>query len=244
MPEANDVLQRFCTSRAFTLLEMLVALAIMAVLAAALYASLGIGFHARARAEAAAAPTRALAVALDMIQRDMTCALPPRGVLAGPFTGEDGETETSGEPSDAVTFFADIEGSGAEKPGIRKVEFLVTTSEDGIESVLVRRVTDNLLAPVEEEPVETVICRDVRLFNLSYFDGSEWQETWDSVGAGDVLPLAVHVQLDVGPAAEDDNESEVRQLTRVFPLPAGEPAGAANASGQTNLTGTGRMQGR
>jgi prepilin-type N-terminal cleavage/methylation domain-containing protein len=109
---------RVATRSGFTLLEMLLALAIMAVLSTALYASLHTGFDARSRAEASVAPTRAVAVALEMIGRDIASALPPTGILAGAFTGSDATGATASglngtggdrvQDADSLQFYAVI----------------------------------------------------------------------------------------------------------------------------------------
>jgi len=45
------------------------------------------------------------------------------------------------------------------------------------------------------------ICgRDVSQFNVSYFNGVEWRESWDGLAAGEegTLPRAVHVVVTIG----------------------------------------------
>ena len=73
----------------FTLLEILLAMAMMSVLAGSLYTSLHIAFQARESSQAALSPVRAGQVATDLIRRDLESALPPRGILAGIFYGAD-----------------------------------------------------------------------------------------------------------------------------------------------------------
>jgi len=75
---------------AFTLLEMLVALALMGMRASALYASLHIGFRARAGGEAAIEPVRTASLALELVRRDLEGAMPPTGILAGAAPGDRG----------------------------------------------------------------------------------------------------------------------------------------------------------
>jgi type II secretion system protein J len=61
----------------FTLLELLVAMAMVAILAVSLYASIQITFRAQKRAEAAVAPARTAQLALEMIGADLTNAMSP-----------------------------------------------------------------------------------------------------------------------------------------------------------------------
>ncbi|MEZ6190651.1 MAG: prepilin-type N-terminal cleavage/methylation domain-containing protein [Phycisphaerales bacterium] len=57
--------------RAFTLLELLLAIAITAILAATVYASLMVATRTRDRAAEAVGKDRALTLALDLIRRDL-----------------------------------------------------------------------------------------------------------------------------------------------------------------------------
>jgi general secretion pathway protein J len=212
----------------FTLLEMLVAMTLMAALAGALYASLSTGFRGRRATEAALEPARRGAAALVLIGSDLECAVRPTGLLAGEWVGEEASGE-DGEPADSVLFHALTgEQSGATPPSpMRRVEFSLAADEEADRTVLLRRSTFNLLAPEEPEPVEQVMCRGVRSFDLAYYDGHGWRDSWDSTTAGDVLPLAVRVKL----VLEVGEREEGYEVSRVFALPCGEMADGYAASG-------------
>lgn len=206
---------------AFTLLEMLVALALMALLAASLYASLHIGFRARARAEAAVAPVRAATLPLELLRRDIESAPPPTGILAGAFVGQDARADGSAEDADTLVFYSAVEDVGRDGPMIRKIELALTAADDGKDSALVRRVTANLLAPETPEPVEDTLCRNVMSFNLRYFDGSSWVDSWDSSTRENALPLALEVTLKIRNLDSVRTDADGYRLTRVFLLPCG-----------------------
>jgi len=208
-------------NKGFTLLEMLVAMTLMAVLAGVLYASLSTGFRGRRVTEAALEPARRGAAALALIGPDLDCAVPPTGLLAGEFLGEDARGD-NGEPADGVRFHSLArEQSGATPPfPIRRLQFSLATDEEKHETVLLRRTTLNLLAPEEPEPVEEVICRGVRSFDTAYYDGYGWVDSWDSTAAGDVLPLAVRLTL----VLDVDGREEGYKVSRVYALPCGRTA--------------------
>ena len=221
---------------AFTLIEMLVALALIGILATALYSSLHIGFDARSRAEASIAPVRTATLALELLRRDTASALPPTGILAGAFIGADGTAEDSAEDADALELCSageDLERGGQ---GIRKLEFLLIPSEDGLDSTLVRRVTANLLAPVAPDPYEEVLCRHVVSLNLRYFDGAAWLDAWDSTLQDNALPLAIEASIQIRTPDSTQAEPETRQLTRVFPLPCGVLPGAGGETQGSSRT--------
>ena len=215
---------------AFTLLEMLVALAMMSVLAASLYASLHIGFRARERAEAALEPVRAVGLAMELLRRDIASALPPTGVLAGAMLGEDRTADLSRDDTDSLVFHTAAGDAGDRVCDVRKVEFAVTESDDGAGPyTLVRRVTTNLLAPETPDPDEEILCRSVRAFNLRYFDGADWLDSWDSSQQGNALPVALEVTVVVrrGGATGDEttgDEAADYEQVRVFAFPCYYPA--------------------
>ena len=204
---------------AFTLMEMLVALGLMALLGTALYGSLRVGFRARKSAERAIQPVRALVLALELLRRDLESVPPPTGILAGALIGTD-ETAATGRDADMLTLYSHAEGAGGDGAPVRMVALALAESEDGTDTLLVRRVTDNLLAPTAPEPDEETLCRGVASLNLRYFDGAVWSDSWDSGLVDNALPVAVEVGLELrAPDSEDGAAGPAG--TRVFLLPCG-----------------------
>lgn len=260
----------------FTLLELLVAMTITAIIAASLYSSLRIGFRAEAAAEAAVEPVRTAELAMGLLRPDLESAVTPSGELQGAFTGTDG---TDGAfPADSLSFYtlgdpleppAGIQiaagpaiGSGTGLSGIaggashapanllpgtgevRMVTLGVRTAATG--NVLVRAVTTNLLAETIEPPPEEVVCRGVRSFNLRYFDGSGWQDGWDSTTVENATPTAVEVTIELvrpgtGAAELAAGEPRATAFTRIFLLSCS--ALWTPATGTTGTTGTGTSTG-
>lgn len=225
----------------FTLLELLVALSMTAIVAGSLYSSLRIAFRARTTAEAAVEPVRTAGLTMGILRADIESALPAGGTLAGPFVGVD-LTGEGGQPADALEFFAVGDpgdavapsnqaaagaGAGAAMntglpPGAgeaRKVQIAVIPYQRGgvAEQVLVRRVTSNILSNVTPEPYEEVLCRGVRAVNVRYFDGLMWMDSWDSTLLDNNIPLAVELTIElerVGP----DGQLKVMRFPRLFLL--------------------------
>ncbi len=206
--------------RGFTLLELVVALAMVAILAGGLYASLRIAFRAQASSEQAIAPARTAALAFELIGTDIRNALPPGNVLVGAFVGTDG-TDERGRDGDDLFFYNT--GDAPEHPSgngeIKSVELSVEVPDGSNDHVLLRRVTRNLLSQIAVDPDEEVICRGVAGFNLRYYDGMQWQDSWDSSQQDNALPLAVEVTLDLDRAAPlDPSEPPTHRYVRVFPI--------------------------
>jgi hypothetical protein len=93
---------------------------------------------------------------------------------------------------------------------------------------LVRSVTRNLLAPTVPPPDEEILCRNVRSFTVQYFDGTDWQDSWDSTTLGDILPQAVAMTFEaLIDDAKPGQEPRVYKVSRVFPLACATPADAS-----------------
>ena len=198
--------------RAFTLLELLLAISLTAVVAGSVLAMLRMGFTARRVTADAAGQTRSLTVALDQITRTMQGALPPVGILAGAFVGEDG----GADGSDAVSFYTSIDPRGTQWGDIAKVEYRV--QDDLGQSCLVRICTRNLLSTRTPEEQTDVLCRKVSALNLRYFDGTDWYDTWDSAEQANALPTAVELELTLQPTQTSTDAAEAT-LQRVLLLP-------------------------
>jgi len=183
-------------ARAFTLLEMLVATAMISVLAGSFYATLRVAFTARQSALQTIEPVRKAKLTVDLLRSDIQSALIPKGLLAGSFLGEDA-TDVSGRDCDTLLLHCTNPGQEETKAtgDVRMVEIYCEPADEGTGLSLVRRITSNLLAPRVEEPPEEVLCRGLWSFNLRYFDGSDWQDNWDSSTRDNVLPLAVEVTI-------------------------------------------------
>jgi type II secretion system protein J len=225
----------------FTLLELLLSMAIVAVLSITLYASFNIMTSAKRRAEATVRPTRAVAVAMELIAQDLENAVvpsqtsattaPPTALsLFGGFLGaHEGGVGTEADWVEFHTMGNDaMPNAGPMSEGVRRVDWGVIN--EGASTVLVRQVTRNLLAPVEVEPTPQIICRNVRAFAIKYYDGYTWYDQWDSTLTASPLPLVVQVDLTVTvpDPRGDTREPEVYHVTRMISIPtaklAAEPA--------------------
>ena len=106
--------------------------------------------------------------------------------------------------------------------------------------MLVRRVRRNLTAQNPPDVDEEIICRGVSSFKLEYFDGSQWQTTWDSTENTDAnnnnaLPAAVRVTLEMEAPAGRWRRPNVQVHPRVpvvlLDSRARRNGGATNGSG-------------
>ena len=227
---------RTTSRRGFTLLEIILASAVMSAIAITLFAALRLTYRARNSALAAVAPVRSAQIAMDLVRQDLESALPPTGVLAGAFLGQFGIDSANASSlefycvgGDSSTLLgvdnARMGVAGGMRDdrdptligGIRRINLLVRQASDSNTMVLVRQTTRNLLSPTFTEPEEEILCRGVKAFTLRFFDGFGWQEVWDSTAQGDMLPMAVEVTLELEtPAATHTAAAQPYRVTRIF----------------------------
>lgn len=219
-------------SRGFTLLEVMLAAAIIATIAAALYASLGVAYRARAAAQRQIESMREAHLTMQIITRDFDSILPARAVpedgvlttLAGPFYGFATGVGIGASGAHLEYYMLGRDPRLAGTPladGVHRVELLLRT--DGGQPVLVRRVESNLLTDVQSDPYEEILASNVRSFVARYYDGYNWLDEWDSTLQGDVLPQAVELTVEFDLPSPRDPAQPYRAV-RIIPLNAGQPA--------------------
>jgi len=183
--------------QAFTLLEIIVAIALMDMIALSLYSSLYITSRAKRSVTEAIGPYRNLAPVFSELRRDLQAALQPNGVLAGGFVGQ---SLTIGQHQDGdILQFCSASWwphDGQVAGNVVQVSYEVTFDTELQENVLVRSTTTNLLSSkTVDDPVSEVIGRRIKSFNLRYFDGYDWLDSWDSTAVDNMLPMAVEITL-------------------------------------------------
>jgi general secretion pathway protein J len=216
-------------SRGFTLLELILAMTITCMLGMTLYATLRTAFRAQTSATDSVEALRSAQIAFQLMGRDISSALPPTGILAGPFYGI--PLGSGSDLSDTVEFYAITGGVSDDADptradGMRRIDLTLDNGPDGTRC-LMRRVQRNLTAMEEFPPDQEILCRNVASFTCRYFDGMSWQDSWDSTAENDTLPLAVELTLELAPTGRNPRGY---RLTRTFMLPCSV---ASNLTGGT-----------
>jgi Type II secretion system (T2SS), protein J/Prokaryotic N-terminal methylation motif len=286
---------------AYTLLEVLLAAAIAAMLMAALYAAMDVHLrYVQAGREQVDDSTLARAL-LARISSDVTGCLTPitatsvvtpssssagasaassasgTGSTAGAATG--GATaDTGGTTSlSAVTpFNGGVQGDNGQltvwvsrvpklatgSPGdlatadqqqlgssdLHRITYWLATSGDGgLARQDLDRVTasddDSQLPPYVNDEAKLVIAPEVTSLQFRYFDGTDWQDSWDgtTLGADGVTPMGPPraVEITVGirrPSADPNDPNAVQQFRHVVIIHAAN--GQSSASSDTTGMGT------
>lgn len=159
----------------FTLVEMTIAAALMALILGAAYACLNAGIAAQRLIDPRVEATQAGRVALALLTADLRCACPLSKNVE--FVGNDrrvGETETDGADFGTHHYTPARPGDG----DFCQTSYFVEPDPESGQLVLWRRRNPRIgLDPFQGGSREE-IARDVRQFKLEYYDGFEWFDSW------------------------------------------------------------------
>jgi type II secretion system protein J len=216
----------------FTLLELIVAIALMDLIALTLYSSMYIGIKAKKSSIQALKPYRLVVPVFEALGEDLKGTLKPAGLFAGSF---EGEKSAGKNESDSISFYCcNYHPQENEKASnIVKVEYVV--EDDDLQNgsfVLVRKVTTNLLSSKTTNTKDEVLCRGISSFNVEYYDGNDWTNSWDSTTQDNELPQAAQISLSI----EDEDYSNAasnankKKFTKTISL----LRGGESTSGNTN----------
>ncbi len=198
--------------RGMTLLEILVALTILAVIVVVLVSSLRVGIRAWEAGERRAAIQQELRAVMELLTEALSTATPYRGRLGGGL--------------DRVVLF---EGAPDEVHFVTTAPPLVLDAPAApFHAVTLRRTGEaelwlaERLIPADEpfgDSPRTVLARAVTTFKLEYRDSQGvWTDQWDPRNAGG-LPSAVKIELTV-----EDRTRGKKTTTFVVPIPLGRTA--------------------
>jgi general secretion pathway protein J len=189
-----------CT-RAFTLIEVLLAVAVFAIVLGAINSVFFGALRLRNKTTEAFETALPLQHALNIIQRDFDGIMIPGGRFGGSFTttleGISNNAAFIGEriTPDIYTSSGAV-GESAQWADVQKVAYFLALPTNSAGPVgegkeLMRQVTGNLLpASVEESEVQ-FLMGGVETMSLQYFDGLSWAESWAYTN----LPSAIKVQI-------------------------------------------------
>jgi type II secretion system protein J len=222
--------------RGFTLIELVLAMGMVAILAVSMYASMKVAFDTQQTATEAVEPGRTADLAFEFIRQDLQNTMPPHDpstftsqyqYLAGSF---EGQSSGGANGSDADLIFFSTSSMKDHPSGngeIKQIELTTDRVNGSTKKSLVRKCARNLSVEVSPPPAdEEVLCRDVDSFAIQYFDGTNWNDSWDSTQmTPNELPVAVQVTivLDRTPPAPG-SPRRLMKFTRTFQLSASTAA--------------------
>ena len=183
--------------RAFTLVEVLLAVMVFSVVLGSIHYVFQGALRLRNKVTASLEVAVPLRQAFDILQRDLANLALPGTNLVGPL--QSSPTNLTQLPGRTGPYFfttAGILRDDAPWPALQRVAYrLVTPTNDADGLDLMRSVTRNLLAPVEDLPEDQFLLSGVEEVRFQFHDGTQWRDTWDSTLDTTVLPGAIKVQL-------------------------------------------------
>lgn len=205
--------------RGFTMLELLLAILVFSIVLGALHAVFFSAFKLRNKTSDAIERSLPLQQALAVIKRDLANIVPPGGTLSGALqstptvsatTGSTGGTGLGSGTSGSLNrgsgpqFYTavGIVDDTAPWGDIERVSYFLTASTNATPGQdLYRSVTRNLLPALQDQTTDQFLLAGVDTITFRYFNGTSWQDTWDSTtvdsatGLTNNLPTAIKLEL-------------------------------------------------
>jgi general secretion pathway protein J len=199
------------TRAGFTLLELLIALVLLAVLTTALYASYFTVVKARERAAEGMEARRELGATFDLLRREIASSLFNRNDRRLHFVVED--RDNFGKPASNLELTTltpvrsdqELRDTGIRESGIRVVRYEIV--EKNKQTILTRREQD-LFFDFQTAQLYPQM-EHISSFLVECYDGSKWVRTWDTLQNGK-LPTLVRITVQF---EEDGNTVEFSVLS-------------------------------
>jgi len=176
------------SNQGFTLLELLVALVLLAILSGALY---GTYFSVMRGSEAArerTEPLRDVRAALDLLRRELAAAYFDSANKRLHFVVED--RDVFGKPASILDFTAFTVPRSGSVPSSDVMAVRYKPVEREAQQLILSRQTQDLY--LDTKPLPYPLTEQIEGFLVECYDGTQWVKSWDStLNAG--LPKAVRV---------------------------------------------------
>lgn len=199
-------------------MELLLAVAVFAIVLAALNTVYFAALRLRNRTQDGFDAALPVEQAVMTIKRDLAALRPPgSGRLAGQFQTTTTTNNNNALESVGVRLCPDLYTSSGlidEWTPFSEVQrvayFLAMPTNQSAGRDLIRAVSRNLLPVTTDEVERQFVLEGVQNALFQYYDGSVWQDVWDSTTSSN-LPFAVRVQITMVPP---DDTTDAQALSR------------------------------
>jgi general secretion pathway protein J len=173
----------------FTLVEVLLAVSLVAMMATLVFGSLYVTTSAIDAARANSANEQIVRSTLRVMIDELSVGVGP---TTGPWMGINGQQD--GQPADSVAFLTMGQFRGAESTKDTELVRIVYTREG---DRLLRFVRRNLYGLTDESVEQVELTTKVKGFNVRYYDGKSnlWVDEWDGRGRGTPKALLIELTL-------------------------------------------------
>jgi len=192
----------------FTLIEILLAVSLVAMMATLVFGSLYVTISAIDSARANSADEQVVRSTLRLMTDELSVS---ENRAIGPWMGINGQYD--GRPADSVAFLTMGQFRGADSAKDTELVRIVYTREG---DRLLRFVRRNLYGLTDESIEQVELATKVKGFNVRYYDGKNnlWLDEW--TGRGTESPKAILIELTL--LQENAELQTVRQWVAVGAL--------------------------
>ncbi len=172
----------------FTLIEILLAVSLIAMMAALVFGSLYMTTNAIEAARAKSADEQIVRRTLSLMTDELAVS---ESRAIGPWMGINDQRD--GQPADSVAFLTMGQFRGADSAKDTELVRIVYTREG---DRLLRFSRRNLFSLTDESVEKIELATKVKGFNVRYYDGKSqlWRDEWDSRGKPGI-PKAILLEL-------------------------------------------------
>ena len=202
----KTILNPWPAARAFTLIEMILAIGIAAIILIAVNTVFFSALRLREATQDVVDNETPVDQTMSFLQRDLECVVTPTNgtskVLSGDFR-VGGITSPSGGGPAAIEMFTATGALGDKEPwgDIQRVTYELRDPASGGSAQgkdLIRSVTRNILTATTPQVDDQWMMGGIQSITFSCYDGAQWWNTWDTTGltsANTNLPVAVRVDI-------------------------------------------------
>ena len=203
------------SARAFTLIEVLLAIVIFSIVLAAIHTVFYGAIQLRNKTTQAVEAGLPLQQTLAVLKRDLANIVLPGGTFFGELQTSQTISATNSldllsPVDDAVigqstpAFFTASGMINGNLPWgvVQRVQYhLAPPTNNTPGKDLIRSVTRNLLPTLQEQPENQCLMSGIQTIVFSFYDGLQWREYWDSTTETNVLPQGIKVELQLASAS-------------------------------------------
>ena len=185
-------------AQAFTLIELLMSLAVCAVILAAIYGVFSRAIHLRDNAMHRTRDVRVAARAAATLRNDLRNALVSGGTLAAALEGSQ-QSHGGGFPG-YLKFTATTAKDADDDIGgdVQEIEYYIARDFEAADQkagVLVRTINRDILNTTKQALPEERVLAGVESMDVSFYSGSAWKTSWEVTTDSKTLPEAVRVSI-------------------------------------------------
>jgi type II secretory pathway component PulJ len=194
----NRASQQHRSTRAFPLIEMILAVAVAAVVLIAINAVLFGAIHLRAKTIEATEQTLPMDRAMATLKQDLLCILQPgtngSNTLIGPMGTDATGTGLTQTPLLEIYTASGMVSDDVPWGSVQKIDYWLQPSTNRYNGLagqdLIRGITRNVLPTTQSPPEQQqVLLQNVQRLQFSFFDGTNWNDTWSTTLTN--VPVAI-----------------------------------------------------